>query len=252
MSKVHLIIPDSHAHPDYNNDRYDCLGQLIAELKPDVIIDIGDFWDMPSLCSYDKGKRGFENRRYHKDIEAGIEAQDKLFRHIKKAKRKLPRRVRCLGNHENRINRVLELDPIMDGTISLKDLQSREYGWEEYPFLEIVEIDGIQYSHYFASGIMGRPIGGSNLGASILSKQLNSATQGHSHLFDHAVRVRGTGQKIHGLSCGVFQDYVPAFAKASARYWSSGVVIKRGVSNGDYDIEWVSMHRLKGLYNGRG
>ena len=32
--KVHLVVPDSHAHPDYNNDRADWLGQLIADLKP--------------------------------------------------------------------------------------------------------------------------------------------------------------------------------------------------------------------------
>jgi predicted MPP superfamily phosphohydrolase len=248
MSKVHLVIPDSHAHPAYNNRRYDLLGQLVAELKPDVIVDIGDWWDMPSLCTYDKGKRGFENNRYSKDIAAGVEAQDRLLNPLRKLKRKTPRKIRCLGNHEHRINRVLDLDPILDGTISTRDFQSKEYGFEEYPFLDIVEVDGIQYAHYFASGVMGRPIGGVNLGASILAKQLNSATQGHSHLFDHAVRVRGNGHRIHGLSCGVFQDYVPPFARASARYWSSGVVIKRGVENGDYDLEWVSMRRLKEIY----
>lgn len=248
MSKTHLIIPDSHAHPEYGNERYSYLGQLIADVKPDVVVDIGDWFDMPSLCSYDKGKRGFENRRYAADIAAGIDGQDRLLGPLRKSKRKLPRFVRCLGNHEHRIDRVLETDPILDGTISLRDLQSKEYRWEEHPFLEIVEIDGIQYSHYFASGIMGRPIGGVNLGAAIATKQLNSATQGHSHLFDHSVRVRGNGQRIHGLSCGVFQDYVPSFAKSSARYWSSGVVIKRGVENGDYDLEWVSMRRLKEIY----
>jgi hypothetical protein len=251
MSKVHLVIPDSHAHPDHNNDRYDLLGQLVAELRPDVIIDIGDWWDMASLCTYDKGKRGFENRRYSLDISAGIDAQDRLLAPLKKLRRKAPRKIRCLGNHEHRINRVLETDPVLDGTISLRDLQSKEYGFEEYPFLEIVEVDGIQYSHYFASGVMGRPIGGVNLGAAILSKQLQSATQGHSHLFDHAVRVRGNSKRVHGLSCGVFQDYVPSFARASARYWSSGVVIKRGVEDGDYDLEWVSMKRLKEIYGPR-
>jgi hypothetical protein len=251
MSKTHIIIPDSHAHPEYNNDRYTWLGELIHDVKPEVVVDIGDFWDMPSLCSYDKGKRGFENRRYNLDIASGCDAQDRLLHPFRKSKRKKPRLIRCLGNHEHRINRVLETDPILDGTISTRDLQSREYGFEEYPFLDIVEVDGIQYAHYFASGVMGRPIGGVNLGASILAKQLNSATQGHSHLFDHAVRVRGNGHRIHGLSCGVFQDYVPPFARASARYWSSGVVIKRGVENGDYDLEWVSMRRLKEIYGPR-
>lgn len=30
--KVHLVIPDSHAHPDYNNNRADWLGELIADV----------------------------------------------------------------------------------------------------------------------------------------------------------------------------------------------------------------------------
>lgn len=251
MSKTHLVIPDSHAHPEHNNERYDLLGKLLAELKPEVVVDIGDWWDMSSLCSYDKGKRGFENRRYNLDIASGVEAQDRFLGPLRKSKRKKPRLIRCLGNHEHRINRVLETDPILDGTISTRDLQSREYGWEEHPFLDIVEVDGIQYSHYFASGIMGRAISGENIARAILTKQHQSATQGHSHVFDHAVRTRGDGRKIIGLSCGVFQDYVPEFARQSARFWSSGVCIKRGVENGEYDLEWVSMKRLKEIYGPR-
>ena len=62
--KTHLVIPDSHAHPDYSNERYDWLAELILDIKPDVVIDIGDWFDMPSLCSYDRGTKGFEGRRF--------------------------------------------------------------------------------------------------------------------------------------------------------------------------------------------
>ena len=64
MSKTHLIIPDSHAHPDYKNDRYDWLGKLILDLKPDVLVNIGDTADMASLSAYDKGKASFHGRNY--------------------------------------------------------------------------------------------------------------------------------------------------------------------------------------------
>ena len=39
----HLIIPDAHAHPEYDNERFDALGSLILKERPDVIICIGDF-----------------------------------------------------------------------------------------------------------------------------------------------------------------------------------------------------------------
>ena len=59
MSRTHLIIPDPHSHPNHHNKRAEWLGALIADVKPDVVINIGDVADMPSLCSYDKGTKGF-------------------------------------------------------------------------------------------------------------------------------------------------------------------------------------------------
>jgi len=59
-----LIIGDPHAHPDYDNKRFTALGKYILKTKPDIIVCLGDFADMPSLSSYDKGTKGFEGRRY--------------------------------------------------------------------------------------------------------------------------------------------------------------------------------------------
>ena len=67
---THLVIPDQHAHPDNNNDRFEWLGKLIVDLKPDVVINLGDMADMPSLCTYDKGTKGFEGRRYKQDVNS--------------------------------------------------------------------------------------------------------------------------------------------------------------------------------------
>lgn len=77
MSKTYLIVPDSHVHPDHPNDRADWLGQFIKERKPDVVVNIGDTFDMPSLSSFDKGKVSFHGNSYEKDIEAGVEFLDR-------------------------------------------------------------------------------------------------------------------------------------------------------------------------------
>ena len=71
----HLVIGDSHAKPGISNRRFEWLGKLILDEKPDVIIDIGDFEDMPSLSSYDVGKKSYEGRRYIKDLESAWEAR---------------------------------------------------------------------------------------------------------------------------------------------------------------------------------
>ena len=245
---IHLIIPDSHAHPDHDNKRYEYLAHLINDIRPDVVVDIGDWWDMPSLCTYDKGTKGFEGRRYRKDIDAGIDAQDRIYHIIRKQKRKLPRFVRCLGNHENRINKAIERDAVLEGTISTDDLMSREYGWEEHPFLSPVCIDGITYQHYFTSGVMGRPISGEYAAHSLITKQLTSCTQGHSHLFDYCVRTGAHGRKLHGLVVGVYQDYDAEYAGPANKLWYPGVVIKQNVEDGHYDLQHVSLKTLKDLY----
>jgi hypothetical protein len=205
------------------------LGMLIHDLKPDTVIDIGDFFDMPSLCSYDRGKKSFEGRSYKRDIEAGLDAQDRMMHEIKKYKKKLPRFVRTLGNHENRVNRAVELDRVLDGTIGTDDFMSKEYGFEEYPFLEAVDIDGIDYSHYFVTGVSGRPIGGEHPAYSLLTKRFKSSTCGHVHTFD-------------------YQDYHADYAGPANDIWNPGIVVKRGVENGAYDIEHISLKRIEEAY----
>jgi hypothetical protein len=223
------------------------LGMLIHDLKPDTVIDIGDWWDMPSLCSYDRGKKSFEGRSYKRDIEAGLDAQDRMMHEIKKYKKKLPRFVRTLGNHENRVNRAVELDRVLDGTIGTDDFMSKEYGFEEYPFLEAVDIDGIDYSHYFVTGVSGRPIGGEHPAYSLLTKRFKSSTCGHVHTFDYCIRTGGR-DKLHGAVVGVYQDYHADYAGPANDIWNPGIVVKRGVENGAYDIEHISLKRIEEAY----
>lgn len=247
MSKTHLIIPDSHAHPDFSNERYTWLGKLIHDLKPDVVVDIGDWFDMPSLCSYDKGKKSFEGRTYRRDIAAGIEAQDRMVHEFRKHKKKLPRLVRTLGNHEHRISRAIEFDRVLDGTIGIGDLQSKEYGFEEFPFLEPVNIDGVDYAHYFVTGVSGRPIGGEHPAYSLLTKRFSSSTCGHVHTFDYCIRSNNVS-KLHGCVAGVYQDYWADYAGPANHIWNPGVVVKRDVANGMYDIEHISLKRIRDAY----
>ena len=68
----HLIIPDTQVKPDVDLSYLEWIGQYIVEKKPDVLIQIGDFADMPSLSSYDIGKKSFEGRRYKDDIKAAV------------------------------------------------------------------------------------------------------------------------------------------------------------------------------------
>lgn len=250
--KTHLVIPDPHAHPNYSNERADWVAQLIIDLKPDVVVNLGDQWDLESLSSYDKGKRSAIGRSYAADIEAGIEFSDRMWGPVKKRKKKLPKRYFLVGNHEQRIDRALDLNPELSEWMGYGDLMLDDY-YDETIYYDggtpgVKKVDGINYAHYAISGVMGRPIGGIHPGYSLISKQLESFTCGHIHTFDHCVRPDATGKKINGLCAGVFQDYESPWAGKINQQWGRGLVVKHEVHEGQYDLEWVSIRRLKKLY----
>lgn len=253
MTKTHLVIPDSHAHPDHNNDRADWLGALILDLKPDVLVHIGDSADMASLSSYDKGKKSFQGRSYQADINAHLDFQERMFAPLKKAKRKLPYSIFCIGNHEYRIHRAVDLSPELDGAISMKHLKLEDYYDRIVPYSGqtpgVTHQDGIAYAHYFVGGVAGRPLGGIHAGYSLVTKKFSSATCGHSHLADLSFHVDLAGRPIIGCVAGCYQDYDNDWAGEIAGLWWRGVVFKKNVDgNGGYDPQFISLDQIKKEY----
>jgi len=248
----HIVIPDPHSHFQHNNKRADWAGKLIADEKPDVVIVIGDLWDMPSLSGFDKGTRAAIGRTYRADIDAGLEFNERLWAPIKAAKRKLPRRVFCMGNHEHRIPKAINLQPELEGAIGLHDLEL-ERSYDDIIDYNgrspgVIEIDGINYAHFFISGVMGKPIGGTHAAYSILQKGHGSSTAGDLHLLSYDVQTGIGGRRIHGLVTGCYQDYDAEWAGEANRLWWRGLVVKDNVHNGTYDPKFISIESLKKEY----
>lgn len=253
---THLVIPDIHTRPEFPNDRADLVSKLICDLNPDVVINMGDQCDFPSLSAYDRGKRSFVGRTYRADVDSHLEFQERLWEPVKRRKKKMPRRVFLEGNHEQRIDRALDLSPELSNTISFRDLSTELYYNDIVRYTGTtpgqIEIDGITYSHYFIAGVSGRPIGGEHHAYSLLAKQYASCTASHSHLTDYAIRTTANGKKIHGLVAGCFLDYQLDWAGETNKLWWKGVVVKHNVEDGTYDPEFISLDRLQKVYgNGR-
>ena len=253
----HLIIPDTQVKPNSPTDHLRWAGLYAAEKKPDVIVHIGDHFDMPSLSSWDVGKKSFEGRRYKDDIEAGIHAMEVFLQPIRDEQQRLkvnkhkqwrPRMVYTLGNHENRIERAIESDPKLDGLIGYKDLQLEEMGFEVYDFLDVVIIDQIAYAHYFTSGIMGRPVSSAR---NMLSKKMMSCIMGHVQDRDIAYGRRADGTNILGLFSGIYyqhdEDYLTPQTNSSWR----GIWMLNEVANGGCDELPVSLNYLRNKYEGK-
>lgn len=254
--KRHLIIPDTQCRPGVPLEHLRWLGKYIAHKQPEVIVHLGDHYDMPSLSSYDKGKKSFQGRRYQADIAAGNRGMDLLMapihdlndkrRRDKKALYK-PRQVFLLGNHEERIDRAIQLEPeLLDGTIGYEHFNLKQHGWEVHDFLEPVAIDGITYSHYFYNPRTGRPYGGM---ISTMIKQVGySFTQGHRQGKEIGEIQRSNGRIDRGLIVGSFYQHDEEYAGPQGNEYWRGVIMKHEVKDGNYDLMEVSLDFLRRRY----
>lgn len=254
-----LVIPDPHAHPDYDHERFSALGELVVRERPDVVLCTGDWADMESLSTHEaRGSKAFEGRRYARDIEAVHQSLELFHAPINACyerqaaghrARYKPRLVFTIGNHEDRIDRALNSLPELDGVIGIKDLHLAEHGWEVYPYKDTVDIGGWQCSHFHSSGTMGAPIGGVNAARQTLMKQHTSTIAGHAHTLDYSTEVRRDGVRIHALIAGVFchRNFASTYcwARNTWHLWWRGVCILEGVEGGQCDeLRFVSLRRI--------
>lgn len=251
-TKRHLIIPDTQVRKGVRIDHLSRVGQYAAEKRPDVIVHLGDHWDFPSLSSYDKGKKSFEGRRYADDIAAGNKALGLLEAPILEAIENSggswnPRLVLLRGNHEQRLLRAIENDAVLEGTIGYHDFADEN--WETHDFLNVVWIDGIAYSHYFANKMSGRPYGGQSIDTRL-------KTIGHSFTMGHQqtlmVGCRPTlGGMQWGLVAGNCYQHDEGYRGPQANDEWRGIVMKNDVTQGAYDPMLISLDYLKRRYGGK-
>lgn len=250
----HLVLPDVQIRPGDNLDFLTAIGNYLVDKKPDVIINIGDFADMPSLSSYDQGKKSFEGRRYVTDIEAAQKGMEALLGPLEDYNRKqratrhakyVPKLVLTLGNHENRINRAVNDDSKLEGVLSIEDLSYIDYGWDVHSFLDVVVIDGVAYSHYFVTGVAGRPAG---TAAAQFRKTNMSCIAGHQQGLQIHTGSRADGKRLTSIIAGSCYEHQEVYLTPQGNNHFRGVVMLHEVDDGEFDAHPISLAFLKRKY----
>lgn len=250
-ARTHLVIPDCQDRPGAPRDHLTWIGKYIVDYQPEVLVCLGDFTDMESLSSYDKGKKSIEGKRVIKDIESCTEAMYELLvpmaRHNgrkrkNKEKTYQPEMHLTVGNHEDRLSRLCNEDARLDGLVGIEDLGYEAFGWKVTDFLDYVTIDGISYSHYFYRPLSGRAYTGSietrlkNIGKSFTQGHEQGKKIGSQELFDGSVR--------RGLVVGSCYLYEPEYRGPQAQSDWRGIIVKHEVQDGNYDLMEVSLDFL--------
>ena len=257
VGATHLMIPDTQCKPDVSFEYLRVLGEYIVDKQPEVIVHIGDHADMPSLSTYDKGKKSAEGKRVNEDIQASIDGMNILLKplhDLQKAQIKehgkalyTPKMVLTLGNHEQRIVRHVDANPELSGFLSYDNLKYEESGWEVYDFLKPVIINGVSYVHYMANPMTGKPYGGAVLG--ILKNVGESFCMGHKQCLDVATRfLPASGKQQWGIIAGAYYEHDEAYKGHQGNHHWRGIVVKHQVRDGSFEPMFVSMEYLLDRY----
>lgn len=252
----HFIVPDTQVRPGVPVAHMDWIGQAIVDYRPDVVVHIGDHWDFPSLSAHDgPGSLKMEGARYEDDVRVGNEAFARLCAPMEAEQARLernkkarwnPRKVFCVGNHEQRIIRAVNASPKYAGTIGYHHLDTRDF--ERHDYLQRVWEDGVLYSHFFQSPHSSYPIGGS------IDNRLNkigaSFVQGHEQGFKYGTRTQGSGATWHGLVAGSAYLHDEDYRGNQGQNHWRGVVILNEVKDGDYCIMPLTLEYLCRRYEG--
>ena len=256
MPKAAVVFSCAHSDPSVSNERFDWLGELIYEVNPNYIVDLGDGADMRSLNTFDgRYPEAVVSQNYEAVINHYNEAMDRLRRKPSTRKYKRPAWIGFEGNHENRIKKAIKHDPRLEGSkygISLSHLQT-DYWFDEYHEYHnsapaIADYDGVSYAQFFSSGTFGSAMSGLHHANSLPANRNHSSTCGHSHQRDLKFKDGAHPNGIIGLVAGCYKGAEESWAGQANNDWWTGVVIKREISNGMYEPEFVSINRLKKMY----
>lgn len=251
-NKSHLLIPDLQVKPGGKTDHLDWIGRYIAAKKPDVIVQIGDWWDMPSLSSYDMGKKAAEGKRVPADFKAGCESVTRLMKHWKRFRSYKPRLIFTEGNHEQRIRRYENDFPHLSGSLPRPLDYLAERGWECYPFLQPAVVDGICYSHFFPRTSKGTVSAASaRNGASSAFAQLKNnmmtCIAGHRQGYDTAMYNVGATRYRSIIAGSCYLHDEGYMGPQGNDYWR-GILMLHRVKKGNFDLCEVSLDYLKERY----
>jgi hypothetical protein len=237
------------------------IGKYIARKRPDVVVHLGDHWDMPSLSSWESGaKKAAKGLCKVQDIQAGNKALEILEGELAKANFQPKRKILLEGNHDGfasggRIRRYLDDNPADEGLIVPSQFADSWLGWERVPFMQSIEVDNIRYAHLFPYGKNGNTTStgtryGASSAASQLSALMQSCTAGHKQGLDWAMQHTPlkTYRSVIAGSCYLHdEDYLGP----NQNYWR-GILVKHDVRQdgnpNHYDLQEVSLEYLKRKY----
>lgn len=242
-----FVIGDLQVKQGVELDYIHHIGAYIAKKQPDIIVQIGDWFDNAALSSYDRGQLSAEGRRLAEDIKAGNEAIRIIDSYITSVSGYNPRKVVTLGNHEDRIQRYVNEQPALAGFLGNHLYHFEQYGWEVYDFLTPCIIEDIAFVHYVVAVNTGKPLG--NALAGRLEKVGTSFVMGHQQTFAYHERsLQLTGDMQMALVVGACYDHDEPYKGVQGNHHFRGCVMLYEVQDGYAMHKKITLRHMRDVY----
>ena len=247
MSDI-IVIADPQVDKDTPTDHLEALSRYIEKHKPKHVVHIGDHWDFPSLSSY-ASELDREGRRLIDDLSGGFRAfklimEETEKRNLKRKKQYEPSKHFIMGNHEYRLQRFIERNPMLHGFIDLRG-QIEHLGWSVNEYLDPLWVKEICFMHFMPNPESSRAVGGSI--ENKLNKFPHSFVHGHQQKYQYGRRQNLQGKPHFGICAGSFYMHDESY-RGPNNTEIRGFVHLRAYTNRygylDHDAEFVSLERL--------
>jgi len=248
-----VVIADTQVTSTAPVEHLEAIAEYIWKHKPAHIVHIGDHWDFESLSFYASPEEK-EGRRLVDDLKAGNDALEIITNFIDsknstaKQKKYKPSLDFIMGNHEYRLNRMIENNPHLIGIIDLYGMIESK-GWTVHKFLDPLWIGTVCFNHFMPNQASGRPVGGGI--ENKMNKFPHSFVHGHQQQFQFARRQNLSGTPHFGVCAGSFYMHDEQYRGACNTEIRGFVHLKEFTNRfnyQDHDVEFVSLERLLNEY----
>ena len=243
MIEKTFVFADIH-YPEHNQKALDCAEKMMAYIKPDRIVYLGDAMNMTSVSHWLENKRkSLENKRLLKDYEGFKQVKD---RHRKLAGKQLKETVFIEGNHENWIKQYIDTHPEVEGLLEVgKNLEFDKYKVKFIPMNEFYKVGKLLMTHglyttkYHANKTLDV------VGSSVL--------YGHTHDVQSYTKIGmvDSHAKHQATSVPCLCDMSPDYMKNRPHNWMHGCSIVYTRPNGNFNTYIVNIIDGKAILDGK-
>ena len=239
--KTCVFFADRHLiHDEQPHWSWTLFKEFLRDFKPDILVDGGDHLDLPYISSFNKDKLLLlEGKRLKKDF-------DLLNEELAELKGLTGERFLFLqGNHEERLERAVQKQPLLEGMVDLEaNADFESLGIEYYPLnKQPVKIGKLHFMHGTRTGKYSAN--------QHLMQYMGNVVFGHVHRFQshyHGIPLRNDemGANAVGCLCGKW----PEWAK-SPMHWQNGFAVIYFDEKGYFNFYPVIMTKKRFIFNGR-